>query len=43
MSRNFLSHGRRDALHATALKQWLVEQDPGLADEIFLDLDLDPA
>lgn len=39
MSRIFLSHSSRDAPEAIALKQWLVEQDPSLADEIFLDLD----
>lgn len=39
MSRIFLSHSSRDAPQAIALKQWLVEQDPSLADEIFLDLD----
>jgi WD40 repeat protein len=39
MSRIFLSHSSRDTLQAIALKRWLVEQDPGLADEIFLDLD----
>jgi hypothetical protein len=39
MSRIFLSHSSRDTAQAIALKRWLVEQDPGLADEIFLDLD----
>lgn len=39
MSRIFLSHSSRDTLQAVALKRWLVEQDAGLADEIFLDLD----
>ncbi|MFC9333024.1 TIR domain-containing protein [Arthrobacter sp. NPDC057009] len=39
MSRVFLSHSSRDTRQAVALKQWLVEQDPGLAEEIFLDLD----
>ncbi|NMR28105.1 nSTAND1 domain-containing NTPase [Crystallibacter degradans] len=39
MSRVFLSHSSRDSLQAIALKRWLVEQVPGLEDEIFLDLD----
>ncbi|MEV0030809.1 TIR domain-containing protein [Nocardia sp. NPDC050793] len=39
MSRVFLSHSSRDTRQAVALKAWLVEADPGLADEIFLDLD----
>ncbi|MGN7253363.1 nSTAND1 domain-containing NTPase [Arthrobacter sp. SAFR-014] len=39
MSRVFLSHSSRDTSQAVALKRWLVEQDPGLAEEIFLDLD----
>ncbi|GAA1259395.1 nSTAND1 domain-containing NTPase [Arthrobacter pascens] len=39
MSRVFLSHSSRDTWQAVALKRWLVEQDPGLAEEIFLDLD----
>ncbi|WP_229994522.1 TIR domain-containing protein [Arthrobacter sp. Bi26] len=39
MSRIFLSHSSRDTPQAIALKRWLVQQDPGLADEIFLDLD----
>lgn len=39
MSRIFMSHASRDARAAVALKQWLVEQDPSLADEIFLDRD----
>lgn len=41
MSRIFLSHSSRDGLQAIALKRWLEEQDPGLAGEIFLDLDPD--
>ena len=41
MSRVFLSHSSRNSAEAVALKRWLVEQDPGLADEIFLDLDRD--
>ena len=40
MSRVFLSHSsRRDSRSAIALKAWLVEQEPGLAEEIFVDLD----
>ena len=39
MSRVFLSHSSRDTLQAIALKRWLVEQDPSLEGEIFLDLD----
>lgn len=39
MSRVFLSHSSRDTRQAVALKAWLIEADPGLADEIFLDLD----
>ncbi|WP_242702223.1 toll/interleukin-1 receptor domain-containing protein, partial [Arthrobacter cavernae] len=39
MPRIFLSHSSKDNRQAMALKRWLVEQDPGLADEIFLDLD----
>ncbi|TQM30854.1 TIR domain-containing protein [Nocardia bhagyanarayanae] len=39
MSRVFLSHSSRDTREAVALKAWLIEADPGLADEIFLDLD----
>ncbi|WP_067837500.1 TIR domain-containing protein [Nocardia lijiangensis] len=39
MSRIFLSHSSRDSRQAIALRRWLIEQDPGLADEIFLDLD----
>ncbi|BBX17592.1 hypothetical protein CRI77_24635 [Mycolicibacterium duvalii] len=39
MSRIFLSHSSRDARQAVALKQWLVEQTPPLANEIFLDVD----
>ncbi|MDH2414454.1 TIR domain-containing protein [Nocardioides sp. CER19] len=41
MSRIFLSHSSRNSAEAIALKRWLVEQEPGLADEIFLDLDRD--
>ena len=39
MSRVFLSHSRRDSRQAVAVKQWLIEQEPGLVDEIYLDVD----
>jgi hypothetical protein len=39
VSRVFLSHSSRDIRHAVAVKKWLVEQEPGLVDEIYLDLD----
>ena len=39
MSRVFLSHSSRDSRQAMAVKGWLIEQQPGLAEEIFLDLD----
>jgi WD40 repeat protein len=39
MSRVFLSHSSRDTRQAIAVKKWLVAQEPGLAEEIFLDLD----
>jgi WD40 repeat protein len=39
MSRVFLSHSKHDLAAAVALKQWLSEQDPPLANEIFLDAD----
>ena len=39
MSRVFLSHSSRDRRQAMAVKRWLVGQEPGLAEEIFLDLD----
>ena len=39
MSRIFLSHSNADYRKAVALKTWLVQQDPPLANEIFLDLD----
>src|SRR5689334_189085 len=39
MSRVFLSHSSRDSRHAIALKRWLEQAEPGLAGEIFLDLD----
>ncbi len=41
MSRIFLSHSSLDNLQAIALKTWLINQDPPLAGEIFLDLDRD--
>ena len=41
MSRIFLSHSSRNSSEALALKRWLVEQEPGLREEIFLDLDRD--
>ena len=39
MARVFLSHSSRDDRQAVAVKAWLIEHEPGLADEIFLDLD----
>src|SRR5215216_1204384 len=39
MSRIFLSHASEDSRAARALKLWLSEQDPPLANEIFLDED----
>jgi WD40 repeat protein len=39
MSRIFMSHSSRDSRSAIALRQWLIDQDARLADEIFLDLD----
>ena len=39
MSRIFLSHSSLDTREAVALKRWLAEQDPPLANEIFLDVD----
>ncbi len=39
MSRIFLSHSSLDEREALALKRWLVEQEPPLATEIFLDID----
>ena len=39
MSRVFLSHSSRDSRQAVAVKAWLIEQEPGLVDEIYLDLD----
>lgn len=38
MSRIFISHSSRDNAAALALRQWLIEQDHELADEIFLDI-----
>lgn len=39
MSRVFISHSSRDSVQALALKAWLEEAEPGLVDEIFVDLD----
>jgi WD40 repeat protein len=39
VSRVFLSHSSRDSRQAAAVKQWLIEQEPGLVDEIYLDVD----
>jgi WD40 repeat protein len=39
MSRIFLSHSSVDSRAAVALKKWLTEQRPELANEIFLDID----
>ena len=39
MSRIFLSHSSKDTREAIALKAWLTEQRPELADEIFIDVD----
>jgi len=39
VSRVFLSHSSRDCRQAMAVKKRLIEQEPGLAEEIFLDLD----
>lgn len=39
MPRVFLSHSSRNSRAAMAVKKWLAEQEPGLAEEIFLDLD----
>ena len=41
MPRIFLSHSRHDSRQAIALRQWLIEQNPPLADEIYLDIDPD--
>ena len=37
--RVFLSHSRWDSREAMAVKAWLVEQEQGLAEEIYLDVD----
>jgi hypothetical protein len=42
MPRVFVSHSSRDSRQAIAVKRWLVEAEPGLAEEIFLHLDLNP-
>jgi WD40 repeat protein len=39
MSRIFLSHSARETRQALALKKWLAEQRPELANEIFIDVD----
>ncbi|MEV6278983.1 TIR domain-containing protein [Nocardia sp. NPDC051832] len=39
MGRVFLSHSSADNVAARALRQWLVEQQPDLREEIFLDID----
>jgi WD40 repeat protein len=39
MARIFVSHSGLDKREGVALKQWLVERDPTLRDEIFLDVD----
>ena len=39
MARVFLSHSSRDNRQAVAVRAWLIEHEPGLAEEIFLDLD----
>lgn len=41
MSRIFLSHASADNRAAVALKEWLIEQRPELANEIFLDIDVE--
>ena len=41
MSRVFVSHSSRDSIEALALKTWLECAEPGLAGEIFVDLDPD--
>jgi TIR domain len=41
VSRIFLSHSSRDWRAAVALKRWLGEQRPELANDIFLDIDAD--
>jgi hypothetical protein len=39
VSRVFLSHSSRDSRQAVAVKQWLIEHESGLVDEIYLDVD----
>jgi TIR domain len=39
VSRVYLSHSSRNSRQAVAVKKWLVEQEPGLVDEIYLDVD----
>src|SRR6476659_69315 len=39
VARVFLSHSSRDSRQAVAVKQWLIAQEPGLVDEIYLHLD----
>jgi TIR domain len=39
VSRVFLSYSSWDSRQAVAVKASLIEQEPGLAEEIFLDLD----
>jgi len=34
-----LSHSSRESGQAVAVKKWLIEQESGLVDEIYLDLD----
>jgi WD40 repeat protein len=41
MPRIFLSHSSRDNRQAIALRQWLIDQNPPLDNEIFLDLHRD--
>jgi WD40 repeat protein len=40
MYRIFISHSSAELREGQALKQWLVQQDPPLANEIFLDADM---
>jgi hypothetical protein len=35
LCRGVLSHSSRDSRQAIAVKAWLVEREPGLAEEIF--------
>jgi WD40 repeat protein len=39
MSRFFISHAGKDYREARALKEWLIKQEPPLANEIFLDVE----